>query len=101
MFKSDQAMVKGWYETEPQRILAQAYTNKGKSLAILNRFDESIECYNKALSICKKCNINGTFQYKIMLNKGIALGEYCMDEEAILIFDEIINNLDKLDYETK
>ncbi|MFF1289288.1 tetratricopeptide repeat protein [Bacillus thuringiensis] len=69
------------------RLLAKAYKNKGISLDCLERYEEAIEYFDKALKL--NPDDNG-----ILLNKGIALDQMGNHEEAIEYYDQII-----LDYE--
>lgn len=70
---------------EEEVLLARAYHNKGLSLYRLERYEESLKYYEKAIELGYR---------KSILNKGISLSELNREHEAIICFDMLIQELE-------
>jgi tetratricopeptide (TPR) repeat protein len=73
---------------ENSRISCSAYLNKGNSLDNLCRYEDAIECYEKAID--RDPNLVTGF-----LNKGLSLTNLGKYEDAIKCFDTVLQKDDR------
>ena len=87
--KYDLAMVCFDRAIEIDSVFAVAWSNKGRILSQYKRFDEAIECYDKAIQVFRPKNFVSGLD-NIWVNKGVAMGDAGKYSESLECFDKAI-----------
>lgn len=82
-------------EKDPSDI--QALTNKGIVLARQGNFNNAKQLFDKAIQLSE---IKGTIDYRPIVNAGIVMSIYGDPDEALVYFDRVLENEDKLKTDT-
>ena len=82
-------------EKDPSNI--QAITNKGIVLARQGNFNNAKQLFDKAIDLSI---VKGAVDYRPIVNAGIVMSIYGDPDEAMVYFDRVLENEDKLSRET-
>ncbi|CAD8215340.1 unnamed protein product [Paramecium octaurelia] len=76
---------------EQKIIECERFFNEGQALQSLNKYEEAIECYDKAIAINPNYDVAWNSKGKLLYYSGLALHKLEIYKDAIQCFDKALN----------